>query len=116
MQFFVVKSTMKNLLILISLAFPCSLALQDDTFINGFYYRDTINTIKDPEKVPNLAPYSCSSFCMNHSTCGGFTVQSDIKCMYLEDTDIPPLVKSAKKGSQSREVWVKESKLNGNFP
>ena len=54
MQFFVAKSTMKNLLILISLAFPCSLALQDDTFINGFYYRDTINTIKDPEKVPNL--------------------------------------------------------------
>ena len=60
------------------------------------------------------ASYSCSSFCMNHSTCGGFTVQSTIGCLYLEDTDVGKLVKSSKSGTKSREVWVKESKLNGN--
>eukprot|EP00093_Oithona_nana_P006178 06178.XXX_189127_190460_1 [CDS] Oithona nana genome sequencing. len=107
---------MRLLLAIICFFVPYILALQDDTFINGYYYQDTINAMEDPEKVPNLASYSCSSLCMNHSTCGGFTVQSTIGCLYLEDTDIAKLVKSSKSGTKSREVWVKESKLNGLTP
>ena len=45
---------MRLLLAIICFFVPYILALQDDTFINGYYYQDTINAMEDPEKVPNL--------------------------------------------------------------
>ena len=50
---------------------------------------------------------------MNHSTCGGFTVQDKFGCLYLEESAIPKLVKTSSKGSKSKEVWVKESLVSG---
>ena len=95
---------------------PFVLTLHDDSFIRGYYYQDTIHAMEDPEKEANLASYPCSAFCMKLSTCGGFTVQSNIACTYLEESDIPRLVKSSKDGRKSREVWVKESLLGSLVP
>ena len=103
-------------LFFIFLCFSSILSLFQDNFIKGYYHQDTIHGMADPEHVPNLAPYACSGFCMNLSTCGAFTVQSQVSCVYLEDTDVPKLVKSSKIGTKSREVWVKESLLGELVP
>ena len=36
--------------------FPQITALQQDSFVKGFYHFNSINSIEDPENEPNLAP------------------------------------------------------------
>lgn len=103
-------------ILLVLQCITCISSLYQDNFIKGFYHQDSIIGIEDPEHQPNLAPYACSGFCMNQSSCGAFTVQSKLSCVYLEESDVPKLVKSSKVGSKSREVWVKESLLGELTP
>ena len=95
--------------------FPQITALQQDSFVRGFYHFKSINSIEDPEHEPNLAPYACAGYCLKQSTCGGYSVQSKLNCIFLETTEIPKLIKSSKNGKKSREVWIKESLLSGGL-
>ena len=48
---------------------------------------------------------------MKESTCGAYSVQSKLNCLLINTDNVPKLIKSSNSGTQSREVWVKESLL-----